>query len=67
MNFGTSHLRKEPPACWIFQKGCIEKGDCSCAKFVMLQKRDVCENTWYKIMGISWSTLHELQVGKQKV
>jgi hypothetical protein len=32
------------------------RGDCKCAKFVTLQERDVCETTWYKIMGISRSS-----------
>ncbi len=33
-----------------------QRRDCNCAKFVMLQKRDVCKKIWYKIMGISRST-----------
>jgi hypothetical protein len=29
------------------------RGDYNHAKFMMLQKSDVCEIAWYKIMGIS--------------
>ncbi len=32
-----------------------QRGDYNHAKFVTLQKTDVCETTWYKIMGISRS------------
>jgi hypothetical protein len=33
-----------------------QRGDCNRAKFVTLEKKDVCETAWYKIMGISRST-----------
>ncbi len=33
-----------------------QRGDCSHAKFVTFQERDVCKIAWYKIMGISRST-----------
>jgi hypothetical protein len=33
-----------------------QRGDCNHAKFMKLQKKDVCEITWYKVMGISRST-----------
>jgi hypothetical protein len=26
MNFGTSHLKRDPPTHWIFQEGYIEEG-----------------------------------------
>jgi len=30
-----------------------KKGACNCVKLLTLQKKDVCKNAWYKIMGIS--------------
>jgi hypothetical protein len=52
MNFGTSRLKKKPPTRYIFQEGCIEEEITIVQKFVMLQEKDVCKTTWYKIMGI---------------
>jgi len=31
----------------------LHRRDCNYAKFVTFQEKDVCETTWYKIMGIS--------------
>jgi predicted transcriptional regulator len=48
---------EERSACMLnILKRLHRRGDCNHAKYVMLQEKDVCEITWYKIMWISRST-----------